>query len=467
MPDLLSVLGQSSNSLSAYRAAATTSANNIQNMNTPGYSRQIVEIEANPAQFVKEGAYIGRGSVLGSITQARDKFLERQIPSALGSRARFSAEAEILTAVSVLNPDNEAGMSKALASFYSSLRELSQRPSDLGLRQGVMAEGRNLALVFNRTGTTLAEAREGLDVSLEGKVDEANRISIQIADLNRRVNTARSRGAEPNDLLDERQRSMDRLAELTGATQVEMGDGSISMVLAGGAALVSGFEHATLGLEPDSANAGHLALEITRAGSSTSERLPVTYGGELRGIVDARDADIGAALSDLDQLAFDLAQTVNSTHASGFDLNGNPGGSFFDVGAAAPGASQNLTINAAIESDVQLIAAATDAGTLPGDGRNLLALMETEGTPLSGGATVTEKFASIVADFGALAQAAEAMAEQDQAIVDNLQNMRESVSGVSIDEELVNLTQAQRAFEAIGRVIRTTDEMLETVIGLR
>jgi flagellar hook-associated protein 1 FlgK len=468
MADLLALLSQAGSSLGAHRAASATASHNLSNANTPGYSRQSAALEALlPAERLA-GGFIGRGASLAAVTQARDRFLESQIPSALAQSARSSTQSETLASVSVLDPDGSAGLSAALGGFYSSLRALSQNPGDLGLRQAVVASTRSLTLSLNRTWDGLASARTGLDQKLGSSATEVNALTKSMADLNRKISIERASGSEPNDLLDARQRAQDRLAELTGATPVSDAQGNVGMALSNGAALVSGFNAAAISTRVDVTNSGHLEVRMTAADGSSTTALPASaMGGTLGGMLDARDGALRQAESQLDTMTFDLAGAVNTVHRAGFGLDGGSGRDLLTVGTTATGSARSIQINALVAADPRLVAASTSASAPTGDGSNVLALMGTERQALSTGSDVIATFSNIVAGFGSFTQSARAASEHDGAIKEQLQRMRESASGVSIDEEMVNMTRAQRAFEAVAKVMKTTDEMLETLMSLK
>jgi flagellar hook-associated protein 1 FlgK len=467
--DLLAILNQSANGLAAFRAMTQTASHNIANVNTVGYSRQRVELEAMPADFLRTGSYVGQGVDITAITQARDAFLERQVPGALAGEAQHNATSDTLAAVSVLNPEIPGGVPDALTNFYASMRRMAQNPGDLALRTQVLTAARDVATSFNRTAGALEDARSGVDVHLSSDVDKVNDLSSQIASLNGQISAARTKGAEPNDLLDARRKATDELSKLTGAVAVPDSDGNVNMTLAGGTALVVGLRAAKLSVTPDSTNGGHLKLQITRVGATAADSMtPVSaFGGEIRGLVDARDGTLKNALDSLDTIAFDFANTLNAQHRSGFDLNGNAGGAMFTVGATSPGAAASITLDATLAADPRRLAAASSATTVPGDGANALALVGTERTALSGGQDVATSFSSMVAAFGTDARSAKALADHDASVAGYLSDMRQSVSGVSIDEEMVSLTQAQRAFEAMSKVMTTADDMLDTLMQLR
>ena len=293
----------------------------------PGYARQRADVEAAlPAERVNN-AYIGRGAVLGTVTQVRDQFLEAQLPVAFGNSAGSDAASSVLGAVEVLDPQAQGGISDALAGFYSALTQLSQNPSDPGLRQTAVSAARTLSLSFQQTRASLEGTRSGVDQRLVGDVSEANGLATKVASLNTQIRIARASGGAPNDLLDVRQKAVDRLAELTGAVPVPTNTGDVSLFLSGGAALVSGDVAGTLAAAPDGTNGGHLALQLSASGITST----TVAGGEMGGLLSSRDGALRSAVDGLDTLAWDLAGAVNTVHQGGVDLDGNAGQPLFTV----------------------------------------------------------------------------------------------------------------------------------------
>jgi len=464
MADLASILSNAANSLGAQRALSSTAAHNLENVNTPGYSRQRAHVVATlPAESVG-GIYLGRGAQLAGVTQARDRFVELQVPRVLGESARSAAEADALAAVRALDPERPGSPNEAIGAFYANLQTLSQNPRDAGLRATVLASARALASAFNRTSEQLAAQRAGLDARLQGHVDEVNAAARAVADANAAIRAASAAGGAPNDLLDLRQKSVDRLAELTGATLVPQGDSAVSLVLPGGGALVSGVLAARVTLERDPANGGLARPRLVATDGSTSLVRGEAFGGAIGGTFAARDGAMRQALDGLDQLAFDLAGALDAAHAAGTGLDGVSGRPMFTSSATAAGAA--ATIRVAL-SDPSQLATAGSAATLPGDPANAIALVATQRQALSGGKDVQATLSAVTSAFGAESRRASAYAEQDAGMRDRLLAMRESVSGVSVDEELIEMQKAQRAFEAITRVIQVADEMTQALLRMR
>jgi flagellar hook-associated protein 1 FlgK len=467
MADLLSILTNGATGLAAHQGAVATASHNIQNANTPGYARQRANLEAmRPAEYVGVG-YIGRGVTLQSISQMRDQFVELRFTAAGTAQARSSVESDALASITALDPDGPGSLAGALGAFYSSLRALSQNPGDVGLRQQALATSGGLARAFSGASSSLEAARTGLDAKLTGTVADANQAATTVATLNREIRIARAGGAEPNDLLDARKTAANKLTELTGAAQVETGSGDLQVILAGGGALVSGDKAATLATVADAANGGHLAITLTRADGSGPVTVPGGgFAGAIGGVFDARDGALLSAVNGLDQLAYDFTGAVNLVHAAGFGTDGAGGRNLFVAQAGVAGAASRMAVDPSVAGNPAALAAASSAAGLPGDATNMLALIAGETSAMTGGADVGTTLSGIVAGFGAETARAANMASQDRTVFASAGNQRDSVSSVSIDEEMVSLTKSQQAYDAIARVLTTANQMLDTLMSI-
>lgn len=464
MSGLLAVLRQGAQSLQAQQAYSSTVAHNLSNANTAGFARQRAEIAAVAPADLFGSSYIGRGAVLQAITQSRDRFVEQQVGSAMGSERQSTTAAQLLRGVSALNPD--AGLTDALSNFYSQLRTLTQNPGSANVREAVAGAATQLAVSFNQTAIALDSARAGVDSRMQGTLPELNESLGQIARLNSQISQASIAGARPNDLLDARQRLVDRVSELTGAVVVANEAGDANLTLPSGVSLVQGDRAASFSTLPDPANGGRLALWLTSPSGTAPAQLAQPPGGELGGMLVARDGAMATAQARIDQLAFDFGNAVNAVSQTGYALDGSTGYSLFTVSATATGAARTIAIDPTVAANVSLIPAAGAPGA-PGDGTIAQALVNLESSALSSGRSAEAELASLTASYGATTARITAQSEGDQAVLANLSALRQSVSGVSIDEELVNMQRSQRAYEAVSRVIKTTDEMLETLLSLR
>ncbi len=463
MSGLLALLQQSATSLQAQQAYSSTVAQNLANSNTPGYARQRAELAAVTPAERYGNAFIGRGAVLQAITQSRDRFLEAQIPGALARGMMSGTEAETLKSVSAIDVDNS--VAPALSNFYNQLRALAQNPGSSNYREAAVGAAKGLALSFNRSAVAIDAARAGIDSKIEGRLPEINETAQQIAALNTQIRQARATGGQPNDLLDARLRLGDRMAELTGATPVANTEGDLNLSLPGGSALVAGEKAAQFSVLPDGANSGRYQIYIQNPDGSSPKPLNTSPGGEMGGLLAARDGALRTAQTQIDQLAFDLSNAVNAAAQAGVGLDGSTGRPLFTGSATAQGAAASMTIEAAIAADPNLFPAGSTSA--PGDSGAVQAMIDTESQTLSNGTTPSGSIARITAQYGATTERASIMSDGDSAMLGHLENMRQSASGVSIDEELVNMQKAQRAYQAVASVIKTTNEMLDTLMALK
>ncbi len=462
MSNLLSQLGIGAAALGVQRSVTATASHNIENASTPGFARQRVELASLPGTTFGPLALGGGVEALG-VTQARDRFLDAQIPPARAAAASFEAALSVSTAITTLDPNDEYGLPASLSNFYGALRNLGARPGDPAMRQAAVRAAETLAQRFQAGARDLASARAAADDELRATVDNANQLGREVADLNAQVRVARGSGAEPNDLIARRRHLAEELAALTGGELFE--DNGDLNLRTGAVGLVMGDRAATFSTSPDGANRGHLALEVTGADATGPAPLASRdVGGRLAGILDGRDRVLGTAEGKLDQLAFEFASSVNSVHAAGVGLDGSGGRDLFDAGIVE-GAAARIDVNAAITGDPRLFAAGATAA--PGDSTNLLAIIATESAPLPSGSDPRAALAELIGEFGTAVSQISRSSEAARAVGSHLDGLREATRGVSIEEEIVRMTQAQRVFEAVTKVIKTADEMLGSLMNIK
>jgi flagellar hook-associated protein 1 len=459
MASLTALLGNAATGLSAAQQLLTTASQNTSNVNTPGYTRQSANLLATGGDNIWDTG----GVTIGAITQSRDRYLEAQIPAAFGQASYSQARSDTLTSISALNPAAQQGLSSTLSTFYSSLRALSQNAGDAGLRQSVVSAAQALARSFNQTAGALAASQSSLDGQVAATVDQVNTAAAQVAKLNQQIRTAQAGGSAANELQDARRQAADKLAQLVGALPSTDDQGDLNLSFPGGQILVSGDTVRALKAVPDPANAGHTALQLP-----TGEKLPsASISGQIGGWLSVRDGTLATAGAQLDTLATDFAAAVNTAHAAGFAQDGTTGHNLYTVTPGA-GAATSLAVASDVAADPRLLAAAGSVAAASGDASNLQGVLATESAALAtSGTSVSNTFASLVSSFGAASSQATAESQHDAAVQTHLSTLRESASGVAVDEELINIQRAQRAYEAVSKVFTTTSTMLDVLMQLK
>ena len=456
MASLLSVLDVSRDGMMAQATALDITGQNVSNASTPGYVRRVAQIETTPTY----GAF---GSVrVAGIGRILDRFAAGRAIAESGKQGAAEARAAaIANAESILTPPTVPSVADRMAVFYGSMAALGQNPSDPSVRGAALAAAGELTHSVGNTAGQLAAAQASLLGKAQGVTSEVNDRLTRIAALNRQIAEASAQGATPADLMDQRESLLREVGERIGAQAVEQPNGSITL-LSSGTALVDGDRASSISVEPD-AN-GKIAVRLVRPSGVVEDITPNVTTGTLGGIREARDVDIAKAFAQLDQLAYDLTTTVNAIHVGGYGLDGQTGRPLFEPHATVAGSARAMAVSAQVLANPQALATASSAADLPGGNDVAIALSQLSQQALGGSPTPAQAFASIASGLGVAKQSADAEVALRTATLSQAENMRDSASGVSLDEEMVNLTKFQRAFEASMTVLRTVDELLEGIV---
>ncbi|MDH4067184.1 MAG: flagellar hook-associated protein FlgK, partial [Acidobacteriota bacterium] len=322
MSSLFGILSMTTRALDAQRAGLNVTGQNIANLNTEGYSRRTLLLAE---------ALIGGVDVLG-IRGRRDALLDARVRQELPAEARETALAAALGVVETGLGKPGESLDKRLSAFFDSFSELASDPSSTVARDAVLQQSRLLARSFNDIAAQLTSARREADAQIRTGVDDINALSARVARLNESIVGAI--GGDVEALRDERELALQQLAQLADVSVIQREDGGVDVALAGGRAIVIGassYQVEVTSTAPDGLAALSIGgVDITAAIS----------GGTLAGALDARDTRIPSYQTRLDELAYGVAQEVNTVHQTGFDLNGNPGQALFTplggiAGAAA------------------------------------------------------------------------------------------------------------------------------------
>lgn len=444
--------------LNASQMGINITGQNIANVNTPGYSRRRVQI-AELAESTPQGFTMGTGVRVIGIQSFRDNFIQSRIQAETGIAGRLTARRDSLAPVeAALQGTAGGGLQNAFNAFFGAYRDLDANPTSVPLRTIVAQRGANLANAFQSTRTRLDDLRSATDQQVYTTVDQINTLSKKIADLNVKINNAEGAGGDASSLRDQRGEFVTQLAELSGARAIENTDGMLVVTIGEGRALVSG-EH---------------AFSLVAGGTPPNGLAAVTIDGDpaifdegtMAGLKDAV-TEITARITDLDDLAAALVQRVNTLQTGGIDPYGDPGVPFFND--TPPVTAANISINPQIPNNPRLIVASPltqpgQSGTVAGEIANLL----TDQTTVAGARTgsFSSIFGSMLGDVGSQISAAENGLETQAAIIAQATAQRDAVSGVSLDEEAINLLQYQKAFEAATRFLKIADEMTQMILSL-
>ncbi|MFH0781255.1 MAG: flagellar hook-associated protein FlgK [Pseudomonadota bacterium] len=481
MAGLLNALNSARTSLEVNQKSIEITGNNISNVNTVGYSRQKADFETYPAMNFGD-FFIGQGVKISNVSRQHDVFIEQQLKQKavdFGLQDALTRPLSELESVFTITDDN---ISTDINNFFDSLQELTANPSDLVQRNNVILQGDVLATSFNTTIDQLNSIQENINNTIVSKLDTVNSQLKELADLNDRIYSIEIRGQMANSARDQRDIVAKDLAQTLGAQSYEDKNGMLSVVLPGGLPLVQG----NMAMSISALTSGSDMTLQLHAGGVTRDLGVKTLGGAFQGLLDVRDNLIPEMTADLDKLAYELSVQVNLQHQAGGGLDSSTGNNFFNMppnyAASPPGpaptaaqykdAARNMSV--AITDPAKIAAgAAPDPGpptgnVAPGDNSNAIILSNISDTYLIGGTdSFTSLYGKLSAKIGVESNQNQLSLKGAQDAMDQLENFRDGLVGVSLEEEMISLIQFQRGFESSAKFLSTVDEMMSTVIAIR
>ena len=453
MSGLYGSLSVALSSLLVSQQALETSANNVANANTTGFSRQRPVLV--PGDPVSEGRFsFGTGVLLQRLESLRDPILEIQLNQETQEQSKLNTLLGALQQMQTMFSGAGTGIGPDITNFFSSLEQLSTDPSNVSLRQAVLTAARNMASDFNTAAHNLQTQRSNLDLSVVQAVGESNTLTAQVASISQQIANLENVQQDAGSLVDKRNNLIRQLSGLVDVSVIKTESG-IALTTANGTPLVTGATSFPLTTQVGSDGLQHIFAE----GHDMTASLT---GGSLAGLVQMRDQEIPDLQSSLDQLAAGLASALNLAHQGGFDLNGDPGGNLF-VPPPAGGAGAASSMSVAI-TDPALLAASSDGSV--GSNGNLSVLAAVHDQAVVAGTKPLDFYSNLVFQLGS--ETSNTLAELDASdlILQRLQAQRGSISGVSLDEEASNLVKYQTAYQAAARIVTTVNSMLDTAVNL-
>jgi flagellar hook-associated protein 1 FlgK len=575
MSGILGLMDIAKRALAAQQLGVEVTSHNISNVDTPGFSRQIVYLETSLALPSPYGP-LGFGVQVTGIERAFNSFIVARLDQNSAYLGEYKTIKSNLDQVaSLFNETQATGMTDLFSGFWDAWHDLADNPSGSGERQSLITLAENLGDAFASRADQLVQSRNAITQQLGPTIQKINNLSAEIAQLNGEIVSLEVNGEMANDLRDQRNLALNQLSELAGISYYTTGDGTISVTLPNGSSLVEGVNSWDLDYTITAADT--VTINWVGPGGTVQDVTSSLRGGELSALVQVRDTLIPGYQSDLDDIAKELIAQINSRHSQGVGLDlfssatssnfvttaelgnpliNNPSLAFGDritagtfvvhvedstAGTSTPttitiaagttlaslaadlnaiagisaavvtsgnenrleitadaanftfGFSQDnsnalmalgvntffkgdsawtIGVNDDVASDPNLIAAGTIDPTTyahpPGDNSNALLLAEMGEQPVGpGGLPFSAAYQQFVTNIGLDTEDAGNKESYYQGLVDQFTEMRNSVSGVSLDEELTNLIKFQRAYQAAAKMVTTADELLETLLSLK
>lgn len=456
MPGLFGILELGKRTLISQQMAQSIVGNNIANVNTEGYSRQRTALEQVGTLRTPWGT-IGLGVQVKSITRMRDALTDRLYRDANGAYKEWETKAQFMRQIdSIFTEIDEAGIGSKMDAFFNAWQDLANDPESVQPRIALRESAIALTDAFQQTAKKLKWQKENINSRVSKVVDEFNAIIKKIAELNSQIPAAGAKNSNANELLDERDRLLDRLAELADIQVFERSNLGIAVYI-GSTSLVEGAFYQELTTEVVNNN----DLPVVNVLGPDGNELNL-QSGELKALLDLRDEIIPEYEDALNTLARNMVEQVNAYHKVGYTLDGETGFNFFDnryITAAT------IRLDPQIEEDVnKIIAAAEDAA---GDNTQAMRIAALKNLPLLDDFSFRDYYASLVTKVGLDGQTAEDLSRSNEILTRQTMLQRESTIGVSLDEEMVDMIRYQQSYMAASRMIATVDQMIEAIINLR
>ncbi|MEZ0537218.1 flagellar hook-associated protein FlgK [Caldicellulosiruptoraceae bacterium PP1] len=499
------------------RKALEVTGHNVANASTPGYTRQVLNTKSVPAyssvSFFDPKFQAGFGADIQSLDQIRDMFLDMQYRNEASREGEYSIKADNLNFIeAIFNEPSDTGISNVLNQFFSALQELSKSPESLTTRALVRQRAQALADTIKKVNQQLEDLQVELNSQVYDRILDINSIASQITDLNKQIFTLELRGEKANDLRDQRNLLVDKLSKIVDAKAYEDSEGRFSVFI-GNQVLVNHFTYYKL--ETDKS-------KITRDSGFDSTGQPTQFdvndtlsqqnlydtpglfvvtwadtgqkvainSGELKGLLDLRDGvgglnedtlagidvpnentftGIPYYLNRLNEFTKKIIEQFNAVHKTGYSLNGTKTNiNFFEPDASNTEFfyAKNIKVSDDIMNDLNNIATTSDVNSLPG-GNDLVnkMLQIRSNTTLFNEGSIEDFVKSLISNLGVDSQGAKNFSENQKAMVTQLDNRRQALSGVSIDEEMTNLIKYQHGYQASARMINVFDEMIDTLVN--
>jgi flagellar hook-associated protein FlgK len=455
-------LNAATTSLWAQRRALDVTGQNIANVNTEGYSRQRTDLQAIggtpvPA-FFSTSRGIGAGVSADDVIRIRDAFLEGRGHLEHANNARLTAEAGALRLVEEsFREPGDSGIQSLLSEMWAGWGDVANQPQDTAARAQVLQRLDTLVSGINSTQASLTAQWDKTRTDLEVLVQQVNTAAASVAELNKAIQLATRSGLPANDLSDRRDVLVMKLADQIGAT-VRAGQDGVLDVAVGGMSLVSGHTSMTFAVS-GTTDADAVAADPPRI-VTVSGGYTVRPGGTAAGQLSALTTIVPSYRAQLDGLAVNLAATLNTAHAAGYDLAGVAGTDLLGS-AAGPVTAASLRL---LITDPTLVAASSVPPTAGGpalDNGNADAISQLRLSATGADAD----YRRMIVELGVQAAVANRNEGIQQVITTQVDAARESVAGVNIDEEMTNMLSFQHAYAAAGRLITAIDQTLDVLIN--
>jgi flagellar hook-associated protein 1 len=459
MPTISSGINIALQGVLANSQAMEITDHNVANANTPGYHRQSAVLTANAPTTIEgidhglEAGQQGTGVFIESIQRFSSAFFDQSYRTAAGKSSNWGAQSDGLTQLeSTLAETTDSGLIPKLDQFWSGWQGLAADPSNTSLRAQLLNTASSVSIAFKTRATQLTQLRSDQDSAVIQNVAQINSTAGQIAALNGKIAQSLADGQQPNDLMDQRDQLLDQLAQTAGAVSFVQKDGEASVSIGGHVLVVDTNAISLQTLAPAGVKMAKIVWPDGQAFTPPS--------GTLQGILQVRDGDIPDQMSGLDTLANAFAAQVNAIHQNGYGLNNAHNLDIFSGNSAS-----TISVNPLLNANS---IGASDALDQPGNNNIAaqIAQLKLTKVAINGNTETLDDFYNAqVSALAAKTQDAVNNASQGNQVTQTMDDQRQSLAGVSLNEEAANLAKFQQAYQASARMMTAFDSLLDTIIN--
>lgn len=499
---LFGALNVSSSGLSANQAALETSGNNIANVNTDGYSRQEVDMEEQPTVYMAGTGNMETGVNVKKVTRDVDDYVRSEVRDASSKEEYYSTEStELGDLEDTLNEPSDNGLTTQLSTLTTAWNTLASDPDLSTAKATVVEDAATFTDSLNQVAKDITSLQTNITSTLAEDVSSFNSDIDQLQTINKQIYTLVIQGQTPNDLLDERDSLLKDASTYAGITTSFDDYGRVSISIDGQSILTADSKNSLSvvtastssgstiakdgdtneGLEQvsDDYDTNTLLLTSTDSSGNTSYSTLSISEGKIGGLVDA-SSEIGSRLQELNNFAETLGKAVNTVYTDGASSTAG----FFDLGSD-DNYAENISVNSTLDNNPDLLKSGTS--TASGDSSIATAMVNLADAKLdypitaselssfdsstlsftssSTGKTFSEAYSNIVTKNAISKNQADTLASSQSTVLTTLENQDQSVSGVSLTEEISDIIRYQHGYEANANVLNTISEMLDTLIN--
>lgn len=445
--------------LQAHQLALEVTSHNLANSGTIGYSRQRAEISAtDPYTYpsaTRSGTpgQVGTGVGVGSISRMRDGLIDQQIQKQSSLLGEAESRMDMLGQMEIIMTEpSDSGIRAASDEFWAKLQELSTHPEEEATRSAVREQAKILTDQITHNYTQLKNLRSNANEQIKSLVAQVNTYADQIAQLNLQIGQVTTYGDSPNDLLDQRDLVVEKLSKLVNISTSTDSMNRVNVTI-NGRPLVMDVKTTHIRTINDDTGMAQLQWEDTFSDVQLNS-------GSLKGLLDIRDKDLPDMMQSLDDFASGLITSMNALHRQGYGLDQSTGVDFFSGTGA-----EDISISTAIKNDLDKIAASKTGAAGNGDMARDMADLKLARIYSGQSATLGDFFAGLITKLGIDSGAAQKTTDNQNLLINNLNTKRDSISGVSVDEEMTDMIKFQHGYTAAAKIITTMDELLDVIVN--